>query len=65
MVDLPKLDFVGVSSVLAGFVFLMTGILLLVNTGTTVHDPVNPSMLNLLGLISTLMGLVLLLARDE
>ncbi len=65
MVDLPKLDFVGFSSVLAGFVFLMTGILLLVNTGATLHDPVNPSMLTLLGLISTLLGLVLLLARDE
>jgi hypothetical protein len=65
MVDLPKLDFVGFTSVLAGFVFLLTGILLLVNTGATVHDPINPSMLNLLGLVSTLLGLILLLARDE
>ena len=65
MVDLPKLDNVGLASVLAGFIFLMTGILLLVNTATTVHDPVNPSLLNLVGLISTLVGLVLILARDE
>ncbi len=65
MVDLPKLDFVGFTSVLAGFVFLMTGILLLVNTGSTMPDPVNPAMMNLLGLISAIIGLVLLLARDE
>jgi hypothetical protein len=65
MVDLPKLDLVGFASVLAGFIFLATGILLLVNTGATVHDPVNPSMLNLVGLVSTLVGIVLLLARDE
>ena len=65
MVDLPKLDFVGFASVLAGFVFFMTGILLLMNTGATIHDPVNPSLLNLIGLVSTLLGLVLILARDE
>ncbi len=64
MVDLPKLDFIGFASVLAGFVFFMTGILLLVNTGATVHDPVNPSMLNLIGLVSTLAGLVLMVSRD-
>ena len=65
MVDLPKLDFVGLSSFLAGFVFLMTGLLMLVNTGATLNDPVNPSLLNLVGLVSALLGLVLILARDE
>ena len=65
MVDLPKLDNVGLATVLAGFIFLATGILMLVNTGATVHDPVNPSILNIVGLISTIVGLVLLLARDE
>ena len=65
MVDLPKLDFIGFTSTLAGFVFLFTGILLLVNTGTTVHDPVNPSLMTLLGLVTSVLGLVLLLARDE
>ena len=64
MVDLPKLDFIGFASVLAGFVFFMTGILLLVNTGATVHDPVNPSILNLIGLISAFLGLVLIVSRD-
>ena len=63
--DLPKLDFIGFTSVLAGFVFLMTGILLLVNTAGTIHDPVNPAFLNLIGLISAVIGVVLLLARDE
>ncbi len=64
MVDLPKLDFIGFASVLAGFVFFMTGLLLLMNTGATVHDPVNPSMLNLIGLVSTLAGLVLMVSRE-
>jgi hypothetical protein len=64
MVDIPKLDFIGFASVLAGFVFFMTGILMLVNTGATVHDPVNPSMLNLIGLISALAGLVLMVSRE-
>ena len=65
MVDLPKLDFVGFSSVLAGFVFLITGILLLINTSATTHNPVNPSMLSILGSASSLFGIILLLARDE
>lgn len=65
MVDLPKLNLVGFASILASLVFIGTGILLIVNTGATVHDPVNPSMLNIVGFVSTLMGLLLLLARDE
>ena len=64
MVDLPKLDNVGLATILAGFIFLLTGILLLVNTGVVVHDPINPSILTLVGLISALAGLVLLLGRD-
>ena len=65
MVDLPKLDNVGLATILSGFIFLVTGILILVNTGVTVHDPVNPSLLNLVGLISAFTGLVLILAREE
>ncbi len=65
MVDLPKLDNIALASVLAGFVFIMTGILLLINTAATVHQPVNPSLLNLLGVISVLIGLTLIMARDE
>ena len=65
MVDLPKFDNVGLATFLSGFIFLLTGILLLVNTGVTVYDPVNPSMLNLVGLISVITGLVLILAREE
>ena len=42
MVDLPKLDFIGFASVLAGIVFLLTGILLVVNTGSTVVTPLTP-----------------------
>ena len=65
MVDLPKLDFIGFTSVLAGFVFLMTGLLMILNTGATVTDPVNPSLMTLIGIISAIIGLVLILARDE
>ena len=65
MVDLPELDNVGLATTLAGFIFLLTGILLLVNTGVSVHDPINPSMLNLVGLISAFTGLILILARDK
>lgn len=63
--ELPKLDFVGLASVLAGIVFLLTGILIVVNTVSTVHDPVNPSLMNLIGIATAIIGLVLLLARDE
>ena len=65
MVDSPKLDFIGFASVLAGIVFLLTGILLVVNTGSTVHDPVNPALMNLMGFVTTIIGMMLLLARDE
>lgn len=65
MVDLPKLDFIGFASVLAGIVFLLTGILLVINTGSTIHDPVNPTLMNLMGVVTTIIGLMLLLARDD
>jgi len=50
MVDLPKLDFIGFASVLAGIVFL---------------DPVNPALMNLMGVVTAIIGLMLLLVRDE
>jgi len=65
MVDLPKLDFIGFASVLAGIVFLLTGLLLVVNTGSTIHDPVNPALMSLIGIVTTIIGLMLLLARDD
>ncbi len=65
MVDLPKLDFIGFASVLAGIVFLLTGILIIVNTGSTIPDPVNPALMNLMGIVTTVTGLMLLIARDE
>ena len=65
MVDLPKLDFIGFASVLAGIVFLLTGLLLVVNTGSTIHDPVNPALISLIGIVTTIIGLMLLLARDD
>ena len=65
MVDLPKLDFIGFASVLAGIVFLLTGLLLVVNTGSTIHDPVNPALMSLIGIVTAIIGLILLLARDD
>ena len=65
MVNLHKLDFVGFASVLAGIVFLLTGILLVINTGSTIPDPVNPALMNLMGVVTAIIGLMLLLARDD
>jgi hypothetical protein len=65
MVDLPKLDFIGFASVLAGIVFLLTGLLLVVNTGSTIHDPVNPALMSLIGIVTAIIGLMLVLARND
>jgi hypothetical protein len=65
MVDLPKLDFIGFASVLAGIVFLLTGLLFVVNTGSTIHDPVNPTLMSLIGIVTAIIGLMLVLARND
>ncbi len=65
MVDLPKLDFIGFASLLAGIVFLLTGLLLVVNTSSIIPDPVNPALMNLMGVVTAITGLMLLLARDD
>lgn len=65
MVDLPKLDLTGFTSVLAGFIFLATGLLMFINASNTVPDPVSPAVIKLLGVISILVGVVLLASRDE
>ena len=65
MVDLPKLDFIGFASLLAGIVFLLTGLLLVVNTSSIIPDPVNPALMNLMGFVTAITGLMLLLARDD
>ncbi len=65
MGNLPKLDFIGFASMLAGIVFLLTGILLVINTGSTIPDPVNPALMNLMGVLTAIIGLMLLLAQDD
>ena len=65
MVDLPKLDLTGLTSILAGFIFLATGILLFLNASNTVPDPVSPRVLGLLGAVTALIGVFLLTSRDE
>ena len=65
MVDLPKLDLTGFTSVLAGFIFLATGLLMYINASNTVPDPVSPVVIKLLGVIIALVGVFLLASRDE
>ena len=65
MVDLPKLDLTGFTSVFAGFIFLATGLLMYINASNTVPDPVSPVVIKLLGVITALVGVFLLASRDE
>ena len=65
MVDLPKLDTTGFTTILAGFIFLATGILLFLNASNTIPDPVSPGVLRLLGAVTVLVGVFLLASRDE
>ena len=65
MVDLPKLDLTGFTTVLAGFVLLATGLLTYINASSTVPDPVSPGVVKLLGVITALIGVFLLASRDE
>jgi hypothetical protein len=65
MVDLPKLDLTGFTTILAGFIFLATGLLLFVNAMSTMPDPVSPIAYKLLGFVLALVGVILLASRDE
>ncbi|MBE0634024.1 hypothetical protein E4H04_00475 [Candidatus Bathyarchaeota archaeon] len=65
MVDLPKLDLTGFTTILAGFIFLATGLLLFVNAMSTTPNPVNPVAFKLLGFVLALVGVILLASRDE
>ena len=65
MVKLPKLDLTGFAAILAGFIFLASGILMFLNASNTVPDPVSPKVIRLLGAITTLVGVFLLASRDE
>ena len=65
MVDLPKIDLTGLTTILAGFIFLATGLLLFVNALNTVPAPVSPEVLKVLGALLALVGVVLLASRDE
>ncbi len=65
MVDLPKLDLTGFTTVLAGFIFLATGLLMFINANSTIPDPVSPGVIKLLGVVTALIGVLLLASRDE
>jgi hypothetical protein len=65
MVDMPKLDLIGFTSILAGFIFLATGLLLLVNSINTTSDPVSPGVIKLLGISVAVVGVILLTSRSD
>jgi hypothetical protein len=65
MVDIPKLDIIGFTSILAGFIFLATGLFLLRNSINTVPDPVNPVVIKLLSLLVAFVGILLLTSRSD
>jgi hypothetical protein len=65
MVELPKLDLTGFATILAGFIFLATGVLMFLNASNTIPDPVSPGVLRLLGAVTALVGVFLLASRDE
>ena len=65
MVDLPKLDLTGFTTVLAGFIFLASGLLMFINASSTIPNPVSPAVIKLIGVITALTGVLLLASRDE
>lgn len=65
MVDLPKLDLIGFTSILAGLIFLASGILIFLNATNTTAGSVNLSVVKFFGLLLVLVGLLLFVSRDE
>ena len=65
MVDLPILDIIEFTSMLAGFVFLATGLLLLINSINTASYPVNPGIIKLIGISVAIVGIILLTSRSD
>ena len=65
MVDLPKLDLIGFTSILAGLIFLASGILIFFNTTNTRAGSINLSVVKFFGLLLVLVGLLLFVSRDE
>jgi len=65
MVDLPKLDLTGFTTILAGFIFLATGLMMLINAMSTAPDLVSPVAFKLMGFVLALVGVILLASRDE
>jgi hypothetical protein len=65
MVDIPKIDIIGFTSILAGFIFLATGLFLLRNSINTSPEPVNPFVIKLLSLMIAFVGILLLTSRRD
>jgi hypothetical protein len=65
MVELSQLELTGFTTILSGFIFLATGILLFLNASNTVADSVSPEILRLLGAFTALVGVLLLVSRDD
>lgn len=65
MVELPKLDLIGFTTILAGFILLASGLLIIINTSVTAPDPINPIIIRILGIILAFVGVILFISRDE
>ena len=65
MVDIPKLETIGLTSIIAGLIFLATGLLLVINSINTVSDPINPGVIKLLGIMVAIVGIILLTSRSD
>lgn len=60
-----NLSFIGLVTILAGFVLLASGLLLAINTWNVEITDVNPWFFSPIGLILALFGLLLMISRDE
>ncbi|MBD3204762.1 hypothetical protein GF319_00290 [Candidatus Bathyarchaeota archaeon] len=60
-----NLSFTGLVTILAGFVLLASGLLLVINTWSTEMTEVNPWFLSPIGLFLALIGIIVMISRGE
>ena len=65
LMEPSKLDITGFAAILAGIIFLATGVLMFINATNTLPDPLSSGVIRLLGVITALVGAILLASRDE
>jgi len=65
MADIPKIGLTGFVSILAGFLIAVTGLLMLFNASTTTISQSNLGVFKLIGALTVVVGVVLLVSREE